>query len=111
MPFVHVPIDQQLQQAIALVHPRKHGFRAGNVAHLEAFWRLINGDFVSAGFVVRLDDGRRFHLIYDSDDTTADRLQRLEAEPLAPDQPLPEQLSGEPRWTTTDRRVGLRVVK
>jgi hypothetical protein len=46
---------------LALGHVRQaeHGFAAREVAKVEAFWSMVDIDYLAGGFVVRLKDGGR----------------------------------------------------
>ena len=55
---------------LALGHVRQaeHGFAAREVAKVEAFWSMVDMDYLAGGFVVRLKDGGRAYIAYSVDD-------------------------------------------
>ncbi len=57
-----------LALTLGLVQPAEHGFSARDVVHIEATWAMMDMDYLQGGYVVRLQDGRRFSIHYFIDD-------------------------------------------
>lgn len=82
-----------LESALDLVPPRD--LTAADIDAIEAWRSVVDADLASLSVVLRLVDGRRFHLQYDCDDMSPDGEETVELDELAPGEGPPE---GEPPW-------------
>ncbi len=92
------------------VRPAEHGFSARDIVRVESTWAMMDIDFLQGGYVVRLQDGRRFcihHFIDDlppelrPDDSVGHR-EGIDVEALAADQRYPKLDPDGTSWGWSD---------
>jgi hypothetical protein len=92
------------------VRPAEHGFSARDVDQIESTWAMMDMEYLQGGYVVRLQDGRRFYIHYFIDDLPPDlrpddsvgHREGITVEALAPDQRYPKLDPDGTSWGWTD---------
>jgi hypothetical protein len=67
-----------------------HGFVVAEISCVEAYWSFVELGFLSAGFMVKTLDGRRFHLQCAIDENNQPDMVAVSSEELPAGQMLPE---------------------
>ena len=77
-------------QVLCRLDAARHGFRADDLAAVEAAWISEAGESWSGGFVARLKDGRRIHVDGRAGSSHWSEDSDIEADVLDAGRPLPE---------------------
>jgi hypothetical protein len=66
--WLKVPQTGDIEALLRTLRPDRDGFAAADVERVEATWNIVDMNFVEGAYILRLRDGRRFHLTWFSDD-------------------------------------------
>ena len=88
----------QLHVALFALEAEADAVKAADIEAIEAFWEMSEPSFTSAGYLLRLRDGRRFHMtcvVDEDEDAIEDEGDSgfqtdIKLEPVAPDLALPD---------------------
>lgn len=76
------PSRQSLERALELAPTQPNGFGRTDVRRVERFSEFLDSDFTHHAFVVELKDDRRVFLEVTCDDSTSDRREHVQIEPM-----------------------------
>jgi hypothetical protein len=66
--WLKVPQPGDIDTLLKSLRPDRDGFTAADVEKVEATWNIVDMNYAEGAYILRLRDGRRFHLTWFVDD-------------------------------------------